>query len=109
MTEAGHNWHQTTVAKVESASRPVRVNEAQVLATVLDVTLFRLLDEDHDHPNVRVQSLQKELAIRREVEVREHSRLLDYESRVALARQRVRDTEAFLAAALQEQERAARG
>ncbi|MGY1730642.1 helix-turn-helix domain-containing protein [Geodermatophilus sp. SYSU D01045] len=39
MTEHGTPWRQATVARVELAQRPVRVNEAAALAQVFDVEL----------------------------------------------------------------------
>lgn len=37
MAASGFSWRQTTVAKTETAQRPLRVNEATALAAVLDV------------------------------------------------------------------------
>lgn len=44
MTDLGVTMHQTTVAKVEAAARPIRVNEAAVFAAVLGVRLVDLLE-----------------------------------------------------------------
>jgi len=41
----GFSMHQTTVAKLEAAERPIRVNEAAALARIFNVSLTRLLDE----------------------------------------------------------------
>lgn len=35
-------WHQTTIARVESADRPLRLNEAETLATLFGVTIADL-------------------------------------------------------------------
>jgi hypothetical protein len=43
--ETGSNWHQTTVAKVESGRRSATVDEAVDLAFVLCVPLSTLVDE----------------------------------------------------------------
>lgn len=45
MVAKGHSWRQTTVAKTEAASRPIRVNEAASLARIFGVALSTLLDE----------------------------------------------------------------
>jgi transcriptional regulator with XRE-family HTH domain len=39
-------WHQTTVAKIEAATRPLRVNELGDVAAVLGVTAIELLADD---------------------------------------------------------------
>jgi transcriptional regulator with XRE-family HTH domain len=43
MSEFGFSWRQTTVAKVENAQRPLRLNEAAALAAVFDVDLSEML------------------------------------------------------------------
>ncbi|MGH3745787.1 MAG: helix-turn-helix domain-containing protein [Micromonosporaceae bacterium] len=43
MALAGFSWHQTTVAKTESGSRPVRVNEAAALAAQFGVWVDDLI------------------------------------------------------------------
>lgn len=43
MTASGYDWHQTTVGRTESAARPLRVNEAVVLATIFEVPITQLL------------------------------------------------------------------
>ncbi|MFC4049320.1 helix-turn-helix domain-containing protein [Actinomadura syzygii] len=45
MVDKGHSWRQTTVAKTEAATRPIRVNEAASLARIFGVALSTLLDE----------------------------------------------------------------
>jgi transcriptional regulator with XRE-family HTH domain len=44
----GLRWHQTTVAKTESAERPVMLAEAAALAAVLGVPLAEFLDDPPD-------------------------------------------------------------
>jgi transcriptional regulator with XRE-family HTH domain len=44
MTAAGHQMHQTTIAKLESASRPTNVGEIRAIASILGVPLAALLD-----------------------------------------------------------------
>ena len=43
MKALGYNWLQTTIAKVEAAERPLRLNEATDLAGVLGVEVSYLL------------------------------------------------------------------
>jgi len=43
MTASGYDWHQTTVGRTESAARPLRVNEAVVLAAIFEVPITQLL------------------------------------------------------------------
>ena len=48
MSDAGHQMHQTTVAKLESGTRPTSVAEVGALATLLEVpigSLFGAADE----------------------------------------------------------------
>jgi transcriptional regulator with XRE-family HTH domain len=45
MKALGYNWLQTTIAKVEAAERPLRLNEATDLAGVLGVEIGYLLTE----------------------------------------------------------------
>ncbi len=69
------NWAQTTVAKTEAASRPIRVNEAAALAAALGVPLHELLAVPDDlkalqsraeverllHENASLQARHREL------------------------------------------------
>lgn len=45
----GIKWHQSTVTKVESGDRPVRLAEALAVASILHVSLADLID-DPDSP-----------------------------------------------------------
>lgn len=60
-------WAQTTVAKTESASRPIRLNEVAALATVLGVALHELIDAPQNvailQAQAKVESLLHEEAI----------------------------------------------
>ena len=44
MTVAGHTMHQTTVAKLESASRPTNVGEIGAIASIFGVSMAALFD-----------------------------------------------------------------
>lgn len=46
LTERGITMHQTTVAKLERASRPIRVNEVVLIAQILGVPLTYLIGID---------------------------------------------------------------
>lgn len=46
MQDAGFKWQQTTTAKTEAGKRPVRLNEAHVLAAHFGVTLDDMLSEE---------------------------------------------------------------
>lgn len=41
----GHRWHQTTVGKVESGERPIKLSEAVAVAEILGVPLVSLVGE----------------------------------------------------------------
>jgi len=60
-------WAQTTVAKTESASRPIRLNEVAALAKVLGVALHELIDAPQNvailQAQAKVESLLHEEAI----------------------------------------------
>ncbi|MGW4411188.1 helix-turn-helix domain-containing protein [Nonomuraea sp. NPDC004702] len=45
LTQVGLQFHQTQVGKLESGSRPIRLNEAQALALIFDTPLSNLLDD----------------------------------------------------------------
>lgn len=42
----GHRWYQTTVGKIESGTRPVKLTEAVAVAAILGVPLEDLLTEN---------------------------------------------------------------
>ncbi|MFE9256040.1 helix-turn-helix domain-containing protein [Streptomyces sp. NPDC006879] len=50
MSRSGFSWRQTTVAKTEGGSRPVRVNEAAALALCFGVSVNELLGNQADSP-----------------------------------------------------------
>ncbi len=56
MTELGHGWHQTTVAKIENGARPVRLNEAADLASMFLVSLDELCSANDEE--TRLQKLR---------------------------------------------------
>lgn len=59
MTDLGHPTHQTTVAKIEKATRPTPVGEIGALATVFDVPVAELfLGSDADDHALHVRALQ---------------------------------------------------
>jgi hypothetical protein len=50
MRDFGHDWHQTTVSKVETEQRPISLREAYDLARALDRNLRDfLVGEASDH------------------------------------------------------------
>ncbi len=55
------NWAQTTVAKTEAASRPIRVNEAAALAAALGVPLHELLTVPEDVEALRSRAVVERL------------------------------------------------
>jgi transcriptional regulator with XRE-family HTH domain len=64
MREAGFSWRQTTAAKTEASDRPVRVNEAAALASILGTSLAELTgqhDMEHSRLVTRVESAEAEL------------------------------------------------
>jgi hypothetical protein len=44
MRAYGHDWHQTLIGRIESAQRPLRLNEAVDMAALYGVPLERLLN-----------------------------------------------------------------
>lgn len=46
LAQLGHEMHQTTVAKLESGRRPIRLNELIALATLLEVPATSLMPQD---------------------------------------------------------------
>lgn len=56
MTERGLPMHQTTVAKIETGSRPTSIREAEALAGILGMDLVSLLvDEDPELAAARLE------------------------------------------------------
>jgi transcriptional regulator with XRE-family HTH domain len=43
MAEYGYDWHQTTVGRTETATRPLRLNEAVALAGLFEIPVTRLI------------------------------------------------------------------
>lgn len=66
MTARGHRMRQSTVAKIEAAQRPVRVNEAVALAAVLHADLPALLagpaQQDRQDALAAARDEERELA-----------------------------------------------
>jgi transcriptional regulator with XRE-family HTH domain len=48
MTAAGHQMHQTTVAKMESGARPTNIKELAAIAMLFDVSIAALFDPAED-------------------------------------------------------------
>lgn len=65
------NWHQTTVGKVESGSRPVRLGEALACADLFGLTIDEML-EDPDSPEARDRRSRDLRARRHELDVVAH-------------------------------------
>jgi transcriptional regulator with XRE-family HTH domain len=76
MTRQGFSMHQTTIAKIEANQRPVTVNEAVTLATVLGIPMpWLLADPDLDEEASALWGeLRKVAADKLEAE-REHAEL----------------------------------
>ena len=98
MSAHGFTWRQGTVSATEAAERPIRVNEAAALAVVLGVDIVTLCDPSDSEEEY--ETLQA---------------LLQADTAVTVARQRVAEAEAALelerkklAAAIAEEDRAAR-
>lgn len=72
------NWHQTTVAKIEAGTRPVRLSEAMACASLFDLTVDEMLiDPESEEARDR---WSRELSARR--------RELDLVEQVLLQRRR---------------------
>lgn len=63
----GMRWRQSTVAKVEAAARPVRLNEAAALAELFGVPLGELLDESADRAAYRARHAAQEVGALHEI------------------------------------------
>ncbi|MFF0770920.1 helix-turn-helix domain-containing protein [Nonomuraea wenchangensis] len=61
LVEAGMSLHQSTIARIESGQRPVRLNEAVAMARALGVGLADLLAPMSDSPESRKTALRKEI------------------------------------------------
>ncbi len=57
MNDLGFSWRQTTVAKTEAATRPIRVNELVALAGVLGVDVRQLLGKLGENWNASARML----------------------------------------------------
>lgn len=62
MTALGFSWQQTTVARTEAASRPIRVNEAVALSRVFQVAIDYLLEKADREQELRVRITQAQIA-----------------------------------------------
>ena len=63
MTVTGHSMHQTTIAKLENASRPTNVGEINAIATIFDVSMTALFDYSTEGQiNLEVAGLENRLA-----------------------------------------------
>lgn len=57
MDAYGYEWHQTTVAKIEGAQRPLRLNELADMCDLFGVTLAGLLTLVPGYPPRRLRAL----------------------------------------------------
>ncbi|HLS13152.1 MAG TPA: helix-turn-helix transcriptional regulator [Beutenbergiaceae bacterium] len=81
MVARGFSWRQTTVAKTEAAERPIRVNEAAALALSLGVSVLDLFspgDSEEEYETLQA--------------------VLQADTAITVARQRVAEAEAALQA-----------
>jgi transcriptional regulator with XRE-family HTH domain len=76
MTCQGFSMHQTTIAKIEANQRPVTVNEAVMLAVILDIPMPWLLADPEldEEASALWDELRKVIADKLEAE-REHAEL----------------------------------
>jgi hypothetical protein len=75
MRGAGFSWQQSTVAKTEGATRPVRVDEAAALAGIFGVTVDDLVRPELHPLTVRIHLTSAALAEAiRELALRERAR-----------------------------------
>jgi transcriptional regulator with XRE-family HTH domain len=61
MTVAGYRMHQTTIAKIEAADRPVVIGEAVVFARIIGVDLAELVTEPVTRESHELQAAMQEL------------------------------------------------
>lgn len=89
MSELGHPWRQSTVAKTEAAERPIRVNELWSLAVALGAAVGDLLGSQDD----AVRRFHALLAAEGQVENAKEL-VWDAEDELKRARARLRSAEA---------------
>lgn len=58
MSQHGHRMHQTTVAALESASRPIRVDEVETLAAIFNTSPVVLVEPPLDARRLSAAQLQ---------------------------------------------------
>lgn len=58
MTQHGHRMHQTTVAALESASRPIRVDEVEALAAIFNTSPRTLIEPPLDPRRLSLEQLE---------------------------------------------------
>jgi transcriptional regulator with XRE-family HTH domain len=76
MTCQGFSMHQTTIAKIEANQRPVTVNEAVTLATVLNIPMpWLLTDPELDEETSALWGELRKVAADRLAAEREHAEL----------------------------------
>ncbi len=73
MSSRYHGWTQSTVAKTEAATRPVRLDEAAALADVLALPLLGLVTAEKGSERLQAEAeLQRLLLERAALRAREH-------------------------------------
>jgi transcriptional regulator with XRE-family HTH domain len=56
------SWHQTTVARIESAKRPLRLNELEMLASLFGVPLETLIGGGAETFDAEIKEVERRLA-----------------------------------------------
>ncbi len=94
MRAYGYQWSQATVTRLETASRPIRVNELVDLATLFGVSKWEFLNPEEnfswDDPDALAREIEKLVAER--VAIKEH-----LDNQIALAEEAARGRAAVAA------------
>jgi transcriptional regulator with XRE-family HTH domain len=89
MQGLGHSWVQTTVAKTEAATRPLRVNKVADLAQVLGVRVPDLVSKDNDWA---LRSIDTTLAMHGAHAIRLESEIAELNRQMAVKTQTLEET-----------------
>ncbi|MCE3555136.1 helix-turn-helix domain-containing protein [Pseudonocardia sp. RS11V-5] len=81
------NWHQTTVAKIEAGTRPVRLSEAMACASLFDLTVDEMLidpesEEARDRWSRELSARRRELDLVEQLLLQRRREIEDAQARL---------------------------
>ncbi len=98
----GYSMHQTTVAKIEAAARPIRLNEAAAIALIFEVELNDLVYQPTEKDNAELQEIEQQMETAKVEMLTAQSRTAHAQDVAAHAQQRAAEAQAAAARALTE-------